>query len=86
MHGGEALHLAIHSLIMRVWHGDPVPQDWVDAILISLYKGKGKKSKCGSYRGISLLEAVAKVFARLLLNRLNKSDCPNVIPESQSGF
>ena len=44
------------------------------------------KSECGSYRGISLLEAVGKVFARLLLNRLNDKVCPEVIPESQSGF
>ena len=86
IHGGDNLHVAIHSLILRVWHGEPVPQDWVDAILISLYKGKGKKSKCGSYRGISLLEAVGKVFARLLLNRTNELVCPNVIPEAQSGF
>ena len=49
-----------------------MPQNWVDAILISVFKGKGLKSVCGDYQGISLLEAVGKVFAKLLLNRLTK--------------
>ena len=51
-----------------------------------MYKGKGSKAKCGDYRGISLLEAVGKVFARLLLNRLTDLACPEVIPEAQCGF
>ena len=86
IHGGLNVHRTVHSLILKVWRGHPVPQDWIDAILISLYKGKGPKSMCGSYRGISLLEAVGKVFARLLLNRLSATVCIDTIPESQSGF
>ena len=35
---------AIYAFVIGVWHGDPVPQDWVDAILMSLYKCKGCKS------------------------------------------
>ena len=85
-HGGTNLLTAIHALIVSAWKGEPIPQDWVDVILIMLYKGKGKKSICGSYRGISLLESVGKVFSRILLNRLEKHICPSVIPESQSGF
>ena len=86
LHGGENLHQAVHSLNLRVWHDEPMPQDWIDAFLVSLYKGKGKKSVCGSYRGITILEAVGKVFARLMSNRINEFICPKVIPESQSGF
>ena len=66
--------------------GDPIPQDWIDAILISLYKGKGSKNVCGQYRGISLLEAVGKVFSKVLLDRLLKHICPLVIPYTQCGF
>ena len=84
--GGEKILVEIHSLITNVWQGAPIPQDWVDAILISLYKGKGAKSVCGNYRGISLLEAVGKVFSKLLLDRLSKHICPFVIPETQCGF
>ena len=54
--------------------------------MLSLYKGKGSKSSCGDYRGISFLEAVGKIFSKFLSNRLIKWICPNVIPESQCGF
>ena len=63
-----------------------MPQDWIDAVLVILYKGKGKKSLCGSYRGITLLKAVGKVFARLMINRLNEAVSPNILPEAQCGF
>ena len=54
--------------------------------MLPLYKGKGSKTNCGDYRGISLLEAVGKVFSKVLSNRLIKWICPNVITESQCGF
>ena len=47
-----------------------VPQDWQDACVVPLYKGKGDKFECGSYRGISLLSVVGKVYGRILLNRV----------------
>lgn len=53
-----------------------MPQDGVDPILISLLKGKGSKSVCSDYWGISFFEAVGKVFAKLLLNHLKKWICP----------
>ena len=40
--------------------------------MLSLYKIKGSKSKCGDYRDISLLEAVGKVFSKDQSNRLLK--------------
>ena len=76
----------VFDLVCEVWNGAPVHQDWIDAILVCLYKGKGQKSECGNYRGISLLESVGKVFSKFLLNRLLEHICPSIIPESQSGF
>ena len=84
--GGEKIEVEIHRLIVEVWTGGSVPQDWIDAILIALFKGKGSKSVCGDYRGISLLVAVGKVFVTVLVNRLIKFICPHVLSESQSGF
>ena len=63
--GGDNIATAAYTFIIGVWHGDPVPQDWVDAIMLPLYKGKGSKENCGDYRGISLLEAVGKVFSKV---------------------
>ena len=46
-----------------------MPDDFRDALIVSLYKKKGSKSDCGNYRGISLLSVAGKIFARVILNR-----------------
>ncbi|KAG6930718.1 hypothetical protein G0U57_003012, partial [Chelydra serpentina] len=56
-----------------------------DANIVTLYKNKGDRSDCNNYRGISLLSVVGKVFARVILNRLQKL-ADRVYPESQCGF
>ena len=77
---GDNIAIAVYVFILGVWRGDPVLQDWVDAFMLPLYKGKGSKPNYGDYRGISLLEAVGKVFSKVLSNQLIKWICPNVIP------
>ena len=37
-----------------------VLEDWMSAVIVPPYKGKGDKNKCKNYRGISLLSAVGK--------------------------
>ena len=56
-----------------------------DAKIITLYKRKGVRSNCNNYRGISLLSIFGKVFARVLLIRLQKL-AESVYPESHCGF
>jgi hypothetical protein len=84
--GGDKVKSIVYSLIKESWEGTPIPQDWVDGILVSLYKNKGLMSECDNHCGITLLEAVGKILARILLNRLMEHVCPLVIPESQGGF
>src|SRR5271163_2729054 len=40
-------------------------------VIIPLYKGKGSRSECGSYRPISLLSVPGKVLCHILLSRLD---------------
>ena len=35
-----------------------MPEDGRSAVIFSLYKGKGERTECSNYRGISLLSAV----------------------------
>ena len=56
-----------------------------DCNIITLYKNKGDCSDCNNYRGISLLSIVGKLFARVVLNRLQEL-ADSVYPESQRGF
>ena len=46
-------------------------------------KEKERNHSLAALEGITLLEAVGKFFARLMLNRLNEAVLPNVLPEVQ---
>ena len=46
---------ALHQLFLLIWKSGKVPADWKEAVIISLYKGKGSRTICSSYRPISLL-------------------------------
>ena len=39
-----------------------VPGDWISVVIVPLYKGKGKRTECKNYRGISLLSVVGKIY------------------------
>jgi hypothetical protein len=48
-----------------------VPTDWAKGIIVPILKG-GDKCNPLNYRGITLLNAVAKVYARIIATRLAK--------------
>ena len=75
----------LHELLCQCWEEGAVPQDMRDAKIVTLYKNKGERSDCNNYRGISLISIVGKVYARVLLARLQKL-ADRVYPKSQCGF
>ena len=81
----HALLQPLHDLLCLCWREGAVPQEMRDATIVTIYKNKGDRSDCNNYRGISLLSIVGKVFARVLLKRLQKL-AERVYPESQCGF
>ena len=72
------------DLVNTVWEEQGVPRDWSDAVLNPIPK-KGDLSSCDNWRGISLLEAVGKVMAKILQGRLQQL-AETELPESQCGF
>ena len=62
--GGEEMIDLLEQVIHNVWESE-TPQDWRDAIFVSLHK-KRSKSNCGNFRGIFLLSKVVKVFSRII--------------------
>ncbi len=62
-----------------------MPGDWKKAIIVPLYKGKGSRSECRSYREISLLSVPRKVYGRILTERLMEVTEWKV-SEEQGGF
>ena len=85
-HGETKLLLPLHKVLCQCWQEGAVPQDMRDSNIIAIYKNnKGEKNDCNNYRGISLRSTVGKVFARVILIRLQKLAEP-IYPESQCGF
>ena len=62
-----------------------VPSDWMKAVIVPLYKGKGDKGECKNYRGISLLSIPGKVYGRVVIDRV-RSVTEGEIGEEQCGF
>ncbi len=69
----------------RAWKKGEVPDDWKRAIIVPLYKDRGSRSECSSYRGISLLSVPGKVYGRILTERLMEVTEGKVSKE-QEGF
>ncbi len=84
--GGSALHRKLLELFVCCWERGELPRDLRDAVIVTLYKNKGKKSDCSNYRGITLLSIAGKILARVLLNRLVPAITEDHLPESQCGF
>ena len=80
----EEFTAMIADLVHRIWEERRVPMEWVDAILIPVPK-KGNLRSCDNWRGISLLEVMGKVVARIIQGRLQKL-AERELPESQCGF
>ena len=58
--GGDRVADWIWRLCNMAFESCIVPEDWRSAVIVPLYKGKGERTKCKNYRGISLLSVVEK--------------------------
>lgn len=83
-YGGLMLHLRLLHLYNECWARTEIPRTWYLAEVISLYK-KGDRSKCGNYRGISLLNVSYKEYARMLNVRL-LTIADGLLSDEQNGF
>ena len=48
----------IQKLCNITFENSVVIEDWRSAVIVPLYKGKGERTECKNYRGISLLSVV----------------------------
>ena len=84
-HCKTKLLLPLHEVLCQYWQEGAVPLDMRDSKIITIYKKKGERNDCNHYRGISLSSIVGKIFARVILIRLQKL-AERINPESQCGF
>ena len=81
INGGRALHL--HPKLDDADEAGVVAA-WRDALLVPIPK-KSNLHICDNWRGISLLDVIGKLFARILQDRLQCA-AEGLLPESQLGF
>ena len=82
----RTIMLELHRLTTLIWREGKVPQQWKDAVITVLHK-KGDKTKCGNYRGISLVSHVGKVLLKVVARRLGAyCEAKGLLSEEQCGF
>ena len=60
-----------------------IPEDWKSSVILPIYKGKGDRMECGSYREIKLLEHAMKVVERTFEHKIRQQIKVN---DMQFGF
>ena len=63
--GGHTMVQWLKEVLDVAWKSGRTPQDWREAIIIPIHK-KVCRAECGTYRGISLLSVLGKVYARIV--------------------
>ena len=84
-YGGEPIIDILMRVCQAAWETERVPESWTLAVIVPLYKGKGCRDLCASYRGISLLSVPGKVYGRVVIERV-KEITRGKIGEEQGGF
>ena len=74
----------IHCFCAEVYSNLTPPDQWITSVIVPLPK-KGDLSLMTNYRGISLLSIAAKVYNKILLNRIRDEVDP-ILRKNQAGF
>jgi len=69
-YGGTSLKENFLELYNTCLEKMALPQDFKDALIVTIYKKRGERSECGNHRGISLLSIAGKILAKIVLNRV----------------
>ncbi len=85
-HGGECMVESLAMLMNVMWQQEFVPDQWLDATITPVFKS-GARTQFGNYRGIALMSVVAKVYERVLTDRMTEwLEKRGLIVEEQGGF
>ena len=86
LNGDPALRRGLLDIVVRIWRGGEVPQQWKDAIIMALHKKKDQ-TECVNYRGISMGAYAGKILLKIIARRPSEYCEPvGIVPEEQSGF
>jgi len=73
-YGGPALSNRLLELINKCWKERPIPEEWGQARVKSLFK-KVKRDECSNYRDIGLLNSGYKIYTKIITQRFKTILC-----------
>nr|VZI48729.1 unnamed protein product [Spirometra erinaceieuropaei] len=85
-HGRSHLMDHLTALFQEMWRQGEIPQDFKYSTIVHLYKRNGIRQVCENHRVTSLMNIAGKIFARILLKRLNKHIEEGLLAEGRGGF
>ena len=84
--GDPALRRRVLDIVVCVWRGGEVPQQWKYAIIMVFHKKKDR-TECGNYRVISLVAHAGKILLKIIARLLSVyCERVGVLMEEQSGY
>jgi hypothetical protein len=69
-HAGTGMYNALAAVFTYSWTHGALPQQWTEANVMALYKGKGARSEPSSFRPISVTSIIIRTFEHLVHARL----------------
>ena len=72
LNGDTALRRRLLDIVVRIWRGIEVPQQWKDAIIMVLHKEKDR-TECGNYRGLSVVAHAGKILLKIIARHLSEN-------------
>ena len=86
LNGDPALRRRLLDIVVRIWRGGEVPQQWKYAIIMVLHTKKDW-TECSNYRSISLVAHAGKMLLKIIARRLSEyCERVGILSETQSGF
>ena len=71
IYGGDSIKKVLCILFNKVMELETIPDSWRKGIIIPIYKGHNKrKTSIDSYRPVTLLPVMLKIYEKLLYNRI----------------
>ena len=71
IYGNQNVKRLVWSMISKCFEEEKSPKQWLQGILHPIYK-KGEKRTTLNYRGIALLNCMAKLYEAILQKRLDE--------------
>lgn len=74
----------VKELTDIIWRQEKIPTSWKRGLIVRLPK-KGNLKECKNWRGITLLQVISKILARVVIDRI-RNGTDSRLRKEQAGF